>query len=166
MTIPPDFPIEAARELLELVEQTTPGPWDAQLSDTHMFPHVWKRGLGSIAEMAVYAGIETQSDANAAFIARARTLGPLIAQALVEAREREGRLREILEFDCTCFPDMEAKAVEIAMQIAGRKGAEPDHPDPVRLLEMCADIAKAALRDMARAALTEGQAALAQENEP
>lgn len=61
------------------------------------------------------------------------------------AAEQVELWREILTFDCTRFPAMEAKAIEWANHIAGPRGQAPYHPDPVGVLEMCEDIARAAI---------------------
>lgn len=66
------------------------------------------------------------------------------------ARAAFGAIAEILAFDCTGFPSMEAKAVEWANRISGPKGQPPYHPDPVGILEMCEEIATAALQDLHR----------------
>jgi hypothetical protein len=63
---------------------------------------------------------------------------------------RETLLTEILTFDITRFPSMEAKAVEWANRIAGPRGGKPSLPDPVCVLEMCEDIAAAGLVDAER----------------
>lgn len=62
---------------------------------------------------------------------------------------------QVVTFDCTRFPGVEAKAIEWANRIAGPKGRAPYHPDPIGVLEMCTDIMAAGLDD---AKLRRGQA--------
>ena len=57
------------------------------------------------------------------------------------------RLREVLSFDCTAFPGMEDAAIKWSNKIAGQKGKPPSLPDPIAILEMCEDIARAAIKD-------------------
>lgn len=113
MTTPPDFPLQAAHELLELAEHASPAPW-------HLCPHLQEPPVdcpcgyegnvsagddmlfemgphGNDADMISRPDDKTQR-INAAFIVRARTLGPLIAQALVEAMERNRVLEAALRY--------------------------------------------------------------------
>lgn len=65
------------------------------------------------------------------------------------AEARVGKMGEILKFDCTGFPSMEARAIHWANHISNEKGKPPRCPDPVILLEICWDIAKAGMVDAA-----------------
>lgn len=56
-------------------------------------------------------------------------------------------LREAMSFDPTVFPIMEEKAIEWANRIAGPKGQPSYNPDPVGILEMCADVLSGAEPD-------------------
>lgn len=55
------------------------------------------------------------------------------------------KLREALDADCTAFPLMEAKLIEVANRISGLKGEPPCHPDPVMVSEWVSEINHAAL---------------------
>ncbi|WP_242136983.1 hypothetical protein [Sphingomonas sp. TREG-RG-20F-R18-01] len=68
---------------------------------------------------------------------------------LVERARRQGldTSKEILTFDITRFPSMEAKAIEVSNYISGTKGEPPRCPDPVCLLEYCERIAAAGMKD-------------------
>lgn len=70
-----------------------------------------------------------------------------LADALVAALEREEKLMEALEADCTSFQAMEAKLIEVANRISGMRGQPPCHPDPVMLSEWVAEINRAALSE-------------------
>lgn len=78
---------------------------------------------------------------------------PLPTNAVPDDRPEHAeieRLRHILTFDCTSFPGMEDRAIHWANRIAGSKGEPGLTPDPVMILEMCEDIARAALLTNAR----------------
>lgn len=65
--------------------------------------------------------------------------------AATKALRELARRDEVLAFDPTAFPGMEEAAIKWANHIAGERGKKPNLPDPVAVLEMCADIARAAL---------------------
>jgi hypothetical protein len=79
--------------------------------------------------------------------------GPEAATRIRQLEAENGALREILTFDCTAFPAMEAKAIEWANKISGLKGQPHHHPDPIGILELCEDIAKSALNELRLRAL-------------
>lgn len=69
------------------------------------------------------------------------------AARIAELEAETARLREILSFDCTAFPGMEDAAIKWADKISGPRGGKSYHPDPIGILEMCEEIAKAAMED-------------------
>jgi hypothetical protein len=122
----------------------TPGPWDARrefgslcvvdgagdyIADIHD-RETYDENLEVEDEERSFA----EASANARLIAAA----PDLLEALVQAREA-------LDFDCTGFPRMEERLIHWANKIAGPRGGESFHPDPVILSEICADIAKEVL---------------------
>ena len=78
-------------------------------------------------------------------------LGPKIASALASLIERNLALEEALECDCTQFPLMEAKLIEVANRISGMRGKPPCHPDPIMLSEWVAEINQASLSKLGKA---------------
>lgn len=61
--------------------------------------------------------------------------------------EHRATMRELLQFDCTRFPSMEAKATEIANRVSGPPGGPPRLPDAVQVLEDAAALMAAGLAD-------------------
>ena len=70
---------------------------------------------------------------------------PAMIAEIRELRAENARLREVLSFDCTALPGMEDAAIKRSMHIANDRGKKPRLPDPIAILEMCEDIARAAL---------------------
>jgi len=73
-----------------------------------------------------------------------------------DQQDCEAVLRELLEFDPTRFPSMEAKAIEIANRIAGPRGGPPSIPDPVQVLEDAAALMEAGVGDLGKMLRPEG----------
>lgn len=74
-------------------------------------------------------------------------LAEYAAHCTAEKDATIARLREVLSFDCTAFPEMEYAAIKWACHIAGLKGQPPNIPDAIAILEMCEDVARAALQE-------------------
>lgn len=114
------------------------------------------RGAIAAIEAAIDADLERQAKVQSGDYHPARLDDVGFAAAdmnivMIEvARAAFGPIAEILAFDCTCFPSMEAKAVEWANRISGQMGLPPFHPDPVGILQLCEEIATAALQDLDR----------------
>lgn len=114
------------------------------------------RGAIAAIEAAIDADLERQAKVQSGEYSPARTDDAGVASARMDiviaevARAAFGAVAEILVFDCTGFPSMEAKAVEWANKISGPLGQPPFHPDPVGILVMCEEIATAALQDLDR----------------
>lgn len=87
--------VQAARELVELAEKATSGPWEARPM-MYLQGDSWVEGDESdwfITDGESNLGGEINK-ANAAFIAAARNSLPAIAAALIEASEREAILED------------------------------------------------------------------------
>lgn len=54
---------------------------------------------------------------------------------------------EVVQFDCTQYPAMEAKAVEIAGRISGRLGEKAELPDAVQVLRDAEELFLAGMAD-------------------
>ena len=135
---------DAAREAAEAF--FPPALWKQQaIDDVAQAFATFAAAAVAEAQAPILAQLADNERCIAELVATAETLASHCRKELTEREATIAKLREILTFDCTAFPAMEEAAIRWANTIAGPRGKPPMIPDPVMILEMCEDVAKAAI---------------------